>query len=118
MREAINNPGIMCPVRVVDNPGMVISHTCIECTTSPLGRFMDKGFVIRQKNSMGVPTITKTEVVPVSAMACVGGNETIFLVGRADAIICGHDMFEAMTVASLQIIYMGSGVHIEILQLI
>jgi hypothetical protein len=118
MREAINNPGTMCPVRVVGSPGMVILHTCIECTTMLLGRFMDKGFVARQTFSMGVPAITETEVAPVSAMECVGGNNTHFLTGKADTTTCGRDMFDTTIVASSQLISVGSGAHVEISQLI
>jgi hypothetical protein len=118
MREAINNLGTMCPVRVVGILGMVISHTCVECMTSPLGRFMNRGFVARQTSSMRVLAITKMEVTPVLAMACVGENDTIFVTGRADATTCGRDLFEATAVASSQLISMGSGAHVEISQLI
>ena len=78
MRDAINNPGTVFHVRVVGSSGMVISHTCIECTTSPLGRFMDKGFIARQTFSIGVLAITKTKVAPVLTMVCIGGNDTLF----------------------------------------
>jgi hypothetical protein len=118
MRDAINNPGTVFHVRVVGSSGMVISHTCIECTTSPLGRFMDKGFIARQTFSIGVLAITKTKVAPVLTMVCIGGNDTLFLTGRADATICVHDMLNAKTVASSQLFSMGSGAHVEISQFI
>ena len=118
MREAINKPGTMCPVRIVDSPGMVISHTCVECTTFPFGRFMDKGFVAWQTFAMGILAITITEVTPVSMMVCVRGNGTLLLTRRADTTICGCDMFDATIVASSQLISMGSRLHVKISQLI
>ena len=117
MREAIDNPGTMRPVRVIGSPGMVMLHMCVECKTSLLCRFMDRGFVAGQTFSMGVLAITKTEVAPVLAMACVSGNDIIFVMGRADATTCGHDMFEATTVVSSHLIPMESGALVEMSQL-
>ena len=30
MSDAIDNPGTICPVRIIRRPGMLISHSCVE----------------------------------------------------------------------------------------
>jgi hypothetical protein len=51
---------------------------------------------------MGVPAITKIDVAPVSAMACVSANvSTLDTPCRsADAMFLVHEVFDVITVAS------------------
>ena len=63
-RDAIFMSGMMCPIRVTGRPGMLMSHTCVKVIFLPSGRLMWIGWVVAR--------ITKMEVPPVSAMACVG----------------------------------------------
>ena len=44
---------------------------------SPFGRFMVRGSVAGRMFVMGVPAITKIDVAPVSAMACVPENASV-----------------------------------------
>ncbi len=37
IKDAIFKSGMMCPVRVIGNPGMLISHTCVNSIFSHLG---------------------------------------------------------------------------------
>ena len=82
---------------------MLMSHMCVEWTISPFGRFMVSGSVAGRMFFMGVPAITKIDVAPVSAMACV--LENVSIVGtpcrRAEAMFLVRDLFGVMTVASL-----------------
>ncbi len=63
---------------------------------------MIRGAIVERMFFMGVPAITKMDVAPVSAMACVLAN--VSAVGmafrRADAISLSHDLLDVMTVAS------------------
>ncbi len=64
---------------------------------------MIRGAIVEQMFFMGVPAITKMDVAPVLAMACVLAN--VSAVGmpfrRADAISLSRDLLDVMTVASL-----------------
>jgi hypothetical protein len=99
IREAIDNPGTMCPVRVIGSPWMSMSHTCVGCMTPPFGRLMARGFVASQTLFIGVLAITNIDVALVSAMVCVVGIDNAFRIGRVGAITCGHDMFD-VTIAA------------------
>ena len=87
---------------------MVMSHMCVECTISPLGRFMVRGSIALRMFFMGVPAITKIDVAPVSAMACVSENASTLgtpcrraeAMLRAEALLLAHDVFDIITVAS------------------
>ena len=106
--EAIDNPGTICPVRIIGRPGMLMSHMCVEWTMSPFGRFMVSGSVAGRMFFMGVPAITKIDVAPVSAMACVSENASVLgtpcrraeAMLRAEATFLFRDVFDVMTVAS------------------
>jgi hypothetical protein len=71
MREAIDRPGTMCPVRATGRLGMFILHVCVDVTVSPLGRLIVRGTTACFTFCIGMPSITKSEVAPVSAMAWV-----------------------------------------------
>ncbi len=67
---------------------------------------MVRGSIAEQMLFMGVPAITKMDVAPVSAMACVLAN--VSAVGlpfrRADAISLSRDLLDVITVASSLVI--------------
>ena len=115
-REAIFKPGTMCPVRTVDNPGMTISHKCVDVTIPPCGRLMVSGSTAVQIFSMGVPAMTKMEVAPVSAMAWDGWTVNVTSRGMADAALCCvGDTFDATTVTlSISLLLMGSKAYFVI----
>ncbi len=63
---------MMCPVRVIGNPGMLISHTCVNSIFLPSGRLTVSGFFATLLFSTSTPSMTKMGVAPVSATAkCV-----------------------------------------------
>jgi hypothetical protein len=75
---------------------------------SPFGRFMVRGSVAGRMFFMGVPAITKIDVAPVSAMACVSANVSVLgtpclraeAMLRAEATFLSREVFDIMTVAS------------------
>jgi hypothetical protein len=62
--------GTTCPTKIVWRPGMVMSYVCIDLTLLPPGKFMVCGWIANRRLWTGVPSITKIEVAPVSAIAC------------------------------------------------
>jgi hypothetical protein len=60
---------MMCPVRVIGNPGILMSHTGIDLILLPSGRLTVSGFVANRLFSASTPSITKMDVAPVSATA-------------------------------------------------
>ncbi len=62
----------MCPVSVTGNPGILMSHACIDLTFLPSGRLMVRGFVATCLFATSTPSITKMDVAPVSATAWFG----------------------------------------------
>jgi hypothetical protein len=68
--DAILIPGTICPINTVGRPGMVMSHVCLDLTLLPSGRLIVIGLMVGFIFSMGVPSITKIDVAPVSAIAC------------------------------------------------
>ncbi len=68
--DAISIPGTMCPVNTVGRLGMVILHICVDLTRLPSARLIVIGLMVGFIFSMGVPSITKIDVAPVSAIAC------------------------------------------------
>ena len=68
--NAILIPGTMCPVNTVGRPGMVMSHVCVDITLLSSGRLIVIGLMVGFIFSMGVPSITKIDVAPVSMIAC------------------------------------------------
>jgi hypothetical protein len=62
----------MCPVSVMGNPGIFMSHACVDLTFLPSGRLTVRGFVATCLFATSTPSITKMEVAPVSAMVWFG----------------------------------------------
>jgi hypothetical protein len=67
--DAFLIPGTMCPVNTVGRPGMVMLHVCVDLTILPSGRLTVIGLMVGFIFSMGVPSITKIDVAPVSVIA-------------------------------------------------
>ena len=45
MRDAIAKSGMMCPVRTVGRPGMLMLQMCDDVTQRPSGKLITSGFV-------------------------------------------------------------------------
>ncbi len=60
---------MMHPVRVIANPGIFMSHTCVDLIFLPSGRLTVSSFVANRLLSMSTPSIIKMDVAPVSATA-------------------------------------------------
>ncbi len=66
-----------------------------------------RGSIVERMFFMGVPAITKIDVAPVSAMACVSANaSTLGTPCRraeamlwAEALLLAHEVFDVITVA-------------------
>ena len=93
----------ICPVRIIGRPRMLMSHMCVECTVSPLGRLMVSGSSAGRMLDMGIPAITKMDVAPVLAMACVSANASTLGMPfrRAEAMSLARDLFDVIAVALL-----------------
>jgi hypothetical protein len=121
MREPMDNPGTICPVRIIGNPRITMLHTCVKRTMSLFGRLMERGSIAGLMLLMGMPAIPNMEVAPVLAMECVLANA--IALGRprqsADAILCCLDLFDVTTVALLSVLVnvLGSKAYDEILLL-
>jgi hypothetical protein len=72
MSKAVLRSGMMCPVSVTGNPGIFMSHACVNLTFLPFGRLTVRGFVANRLFATSTPSITKMEVAPISAMAWFG----------------------------------------------
>jgi hypothetical protein len=70
IKDAMDSLGTTCPTKTVGSPGMVMSHVWVDLTLLPSGKFMVSGWIAGQRFWMGVPSITKIDVAPVSAIAC------------------------------------------------
>jgi hypothetical protein len=78
MRDAIVIAETMCPVNTVGRPGIVMSQMCVDFTLLPSGRLIVIGLLVLRRFLTGVPFIMNIEVMPVSAMACVGAIMIVF----------------------------------------
>ena len=76
--DAVFILGTMHPINKWGKPGMKISHVCVDVICLPLGRLMVMGFLAKRMLCTGAPTITKTDVAPVSAILCVGSMHIAF----------------------------------------
>ena len=85
---------------------MMISHMCMELTILPLGRFMVSGSIAKWMLVMRVPAITKMDVAPVSAMACVSANASTSGMPFRSA--------EAMSVVRDLLVLLGSEASVKI----
>ncbi len=70
IQDAMDSLGTTCPTKTVGSPGMVMSHVCVDLTLLPSGKFMVSGCIAGRRFWTGVPSITRIEVAPVSAIAC------------------------------------------------
>ncbi len=61
----------MCPVNMVGNQGIVMSHTCVNCIGLPSGILISKGFLAQRLFTTSTPSMIKIDVAPVLAMASV-----------------------------------------------
>ncbi len=68
--DAILILGTMSPINTVGRPGMVMLHVCVDLTLLPSGRLIVIRLMVGFIFSMGMPSITKIDVAPVSAIAC------------------------------------------------
>jgi hypothetical protein len=68
---------------------------------------MVRGSIVEWMFFMGVPAITKIDVAPVSAMACVSANASTLgtpcrraeAMLRAEALLLAREVFDVITVA-------------------
>ena len=67
--DAIDNLGTTCPTNTIGNPGIVMSHVCVDFTFVPSGRLIVSGCIAGRRFSHGVPSMMNIEVAPVSAIA-------------------------------------------------
>ncbi len=71
IRYATVRWGTMCPANTYGNPGMVMSHICVDFIFLLSGMLMLKGLLARCLFTTLVPYIMNMDVAPVSAMAWV-----------------------------------------------
>ena len=69
MSDAIFKSGMIWPVKITGNPGIFMSHTCVDLIFLPSRRLTVSGFVANLLFSTSTPSITKMDVAPVSATA-------------------------------------------------
>ena len=91
--------GTMCLINRLGRPGIKISHMCVDVICLSLGRLMVIGFVTTWMLCARALAITKTNVAPVSAIACVGLMHIAFARCRVAVV-----QLEATTVMSLLLI--------------
>ncbi len=98
--DATFRSGMMCPMRVIGNPGIFMSHTCVDLIFLPSGRLTVSGFVANRLFSTSTPSITKMDIAPVSATArfvamvitfryCGFGLPYKILANAANDVSCG-----------------------------
>ncbi len=69
INDAIVNLGIMCPVKIVGRPGIVILHMCVDFTLLLSGKLIVNGCNKGCNLLTGVPSMINMEAVPVSTIA-------------------------------------------------
>jgi hypothetical protein len=99
--EAVFRSGMMCPVSVTDNPGILMSHTCVDLTFLPSGRLTVRGFVATRLFATSTPSITKMDVAPVSATAWFGAMVIALMQFCFGAMVIAL-RFGAMVIALMQ----------------
>jgi hypothetical protein len=70
--KVVFRSGMMCPVSVTGNPGILMSHAFVDLTFLPSGRLTVRGFVAMHLFAASTPSITKMDAAPVSATAWFG----------------------------------------------
>ena len=86
----------MCPINGWGRPEIKISYMCVDAVCFPLGRLMVVGFVATRMLFTGAQAVTKNDVAPVSAIACVGSRHIAFARCGVTTV-----QLEAMTVVLL-----------------
>ncbi len=71
LSDAMARCGTMWPIKIIGNPGIVISQRWVDLTFRPSGMLMVKGLLVILLLTTSMPSIIKMEVAPVSAIACV-----------------------------------------------
>jgi hypothetical protein len=80
---------------------MMMSQMWVETTLLPSGKVMVIGWSAQRRFLMGIPFMTKIQVAPVSAMACVVAIVIALVHSKCCNVV---EQFDAMTVASLSLI--------------
>jgi hypothetical protein len=118
--NATAKAGRMCPVRTVGRPGMAMLHTCVHCTLRPSRRLIVNGLDETRLLATPMPSMTKMDAAPVSAIACdvaivmafkalceVGMNNAQAAMAHAHGVcVCTRtllkeEQFDVITVVSL-----------------
>ncbi len=68
--NSTNKAGMLCPVRTVGRLGISMLHTCVDCTLRPSGTLIVNGLDATHLLATSMPSMTKMDVAPVSAIAC------------------------------------------------
>jgi hypothetical protein len=66
MSDAIFKSGKMWPVKIMGDPGIFMSHTCVDLIFLPSGRLTVSGYVANPLFSTSTPSITKMDIAPIS----------------------------------------------------
>ena len=69
INNAIDNFGTTCPTSFIGNPGIVMSHVCVDFTFVLSGRLIVSGRTAGWRFLHGVPSMMNIKVAPVSAIA-------------------------------------------------
>ncbi len=70
--DAIVMSGTMCPVNVMGRLGMFMSQMWVDVTLLPSDRLIWIGCAASHLFLVGMPSMTNTEVAPVSETTCIG----------------------------------------------
>jgi hypothetical protein len=99
----------MCPLSTCGKPGISTSHMCMECTISPSGKFMLRGFGASRTFFMGVFAITITDVAPISVTASVLGiiGRLIWMLGAHNSHRDGLEVTTVLSLSSMLLIWVG-----------
>ncbi len=128
MSDAIFKSSMMWPVRIMGNPGIFMSHTCVDLIFLPSGRLTVSGFVANLLFSTSTPSITKMDVAPVSATArfvaivitlryCGFGLPFIFFAYAANDVGCDCS-FWLLLVANFDVTIVMSSSSVALITLI
>ncbi len=70
MSNARAKSGTMCPVKTIERPGIAMSHTWVDLTFQPSGRFIVNGFKVVRLLTTAMLSMMKMDVASVSVIAC------------------------------------------------
>jgi hypothetical protein len=68
----------MCPVKIVSNPGIVMSQMCMDLTFQLSGMLMGDGLGLTHMLTTSTPSKMKMGMAPVSAIACIVAIMIVF----------------------------------------